>query len=124
MESGQLVFVTSRNSGESTVIKVSEANFENTRTYLDAHRLIPWDFEWDAPGGSFLIDLALALLEDESREEVEHLWALAILGHVPTAEALLLLRQWADSHHPLAGVAEMAALECADWMSNSESQLC
>jgi hypothetical protein len=111
------MIVTYRPNGAGPSAFVTErADPEDMHVYLVGHSLIPPDFAWGRPGAAELAEIAIGVLASEDHEPRDLLWALVILGHSPTAAAMRTLERWATGRHPLAGVAEVASLECAQWM--------
>ena len=88
-------------------------------SYMSAHSLLPNDYHLGGPMARALEKEAFTALGDEAAPEVALLRSIVILGHTPTAAALQALHEHATSGRRLAGVAQMAADECADWMSDA-----
>lgn len=103
--------------GLGTARPLAESEYEAMRTYLDAHLMLPFDFEGDKPAAYPLIQDAFAVLGDDSASPEALLRALVTLGHTPTTDALQVLRRHAASDRPHADVAKFAAEECVDWIA-------
>jgi hypothetical protein len=82
------------------------------RVYMDAHRLLPYEYDYDAETCGRIVAQAVVALADERVDINEQLRAIAVLGHSPCAEAVAALGEVASSGSPLAGVAELALGEC------------
>jgi hypothetical protein len=82
------------------------------RVYMDAHRLLPFEYDYDPATCGQIVGQAVVALADGNADIDEQLGAIAVLGHSPCAEAVAALGEIAASGGPLAGVAELALGEC------------
>jgi hypothetical protein len=94
---------------------VSDATFADHQTYLGAHSLLP-SFPPGAGPAPEDVARAFALLAAPDAPRESQLWAIVVLGHTPQREALEVLQLLGRSPDPYAGVARLAADECAEWM--------
>jgi len=102
-----------------TSTPIAEEDIGTMHSYMNAHSLLPGDYHLGGPLAQALEKEAFAVLADETAPDVALLRSIVILGHTPTATALQALHEHVTSGRRLAGVAKMAADECADWMTEA-----
>ena len=89
-------------------------NPESAATYIQAHMLLPPDFDFDGSEECMtIVQHAATLLTKGCNDYIAELTALLILGHSPCQLALETLTRCSQSHYPLADVAELALFECS-----------
>jgi hypothetical protein len=93
-------------------VPIGSGKLDDFGTYMDAHHLMPFDYEYNPETCGQLVGEAIVAVADQRLEEAARLAAIAILGHSPCAEALAALAELASSGDRLAGVAEFALGEC------------
>lgn len=98
--------------GEASVIPITPSNVASAILYLNAHHLIPYDYDFDPIRDRGRVEVAAATFEKTDASEAELLHAIAILGHSPCDTALRTLNRWTDSDHHYASVARFALSEC------------
>jgi len=96
----------------SFAVPFAEDQWDDFVVYMDAHHLMPFDYDYDPATCAELVGESLFVATEEHLEPEQRLRAIAILGHSPCAEALAVLEELASSDDPLAGVAQMAFGEC------------
>jgi hypothetical protein len=93
-------------------VPIGSGKLDDFGTYMDAHHLMPFDYDYDPETCGQIVGEAIVASSDRRLEEAARLAAIAILGHSPCAEALAALDSLAASDDRLAGVAEFALGEC------------
>jgi len=102
-------------------LAVADCDFASFQTYLEAHALLPYDFEGDRPEAHDAIQDAFTVVADTAASAGALLRAVVVLGHTPTVAALEVLQHHAASDRPHATVARFAADECRDWISYAQT---
>jgi len=100
---------------------VSDCDVLSCQAYLEAHALLPYNFEGDKPEAQGAIQGAFSVVADSSASAGELLYAVVVLGHTPTAAALDVLERHAESKRPHAAEARFAAEECRDWIAYADT---
>ena len=95
---------------------VNDANFADHQMYLGAHSLLPPTPPWASSPKPVHIARAFDLMASARTPSESRLWAIVVLGHTPQKSALEVLRQHGRSASRYAGVARIAADECAEWI--------
>ena len=96
----------------SFAVPLAEDQWDDFVVYMDAHHLMPFDYDYDPETCADLLGESLFVATEQHLEPELRLRAIAILGHSPCQEALAVLEQLASSGDPLAGVARLAYGEC------------
>ena len=95
----------------STVLCATDAI--HAPAYFAAHELLPGSFDAGSSSAEGEVGHAFATLDDRQAGASALLRAIVLLGHVPTAAALHALERHGASARAHAGVARVAAMECA-----------
>lgn len=93
-------------------VPIGRGKLDDFGTYMDAHHLMPLEYDYDPETCGQLVGEAIVAAADSRLDEAARLAAIAILGHSPCAEAIAALDELASSGDRLAGVAEFALGEC------------
>lgn len=96
----------------SFAVPVPDMRMDEFVLYMDAHHLMPFDYDYDPATCAELVGESLFVAAEDHLAPELRLRAIAILGHSPCAEALSVLAEVASSDDPLAGVAQLAFGEC------------
>jgi hypothetical protein len=96
----------------SFAVPIAETQWDDFVVYMDAHHLIPFDYDYDPVTCAEVVGKSLFVATDDRCAVEQRLKAIAILGHSPCIEALAVLEEVASSDDPLAGVAQLAYGEC------------
>jgi len=96
----------------SFAVPVADTRMDEFVLYMDAHHLMPYDYDYDPETCAEIVGESLFVAADEHLGPELRLRAIAILGHTPCVEALTVLEELASSEDPLAGVARLAYGEC------------
>lgn len=111
--------------GPSRTILIPASRMDDANAYISGHALLPPDFDGRDPAVQMAIDVAIAVLRLEDVSRLARLEAIEILGHSERPDGLEALRRFAASGKPLAGVADLAAQECAALLERPvEALLC
>ena len=106
-------------SGEVTSTALCAADAIHAPAYFAAHELLPTKFDAGSSSAEDEVGYAFATLDDPRAGAPALLRAIVLLGHVPTAGALHALQRHGASERAHAGVARVAAMECAGLMCTS-----
>lgn len=110
---GQLFLArTNFTTGEFTGSFYPPEAIDDMHAYLQAHSLIPFDYEYGSPTSRTMVENAVEILGAVSASSKEVLTSLAILGHSPCTDAYVALSDYVDSDKLHAGVACFALDEC------------
>lgn len=93
-------------------VPIGSGGLDDFSTYMDAHHLMPFDYDYEPDTCGQLVGEAIVASADRHLEETTRLAAIAILGHSPCTEAIAALAELASSDDRLSGVAEFALGEC------------
>jgi len=104
-----------------TSTPIAAEDMDAWHAYVDAHVLLPYDYDLGGPIAEAVADEAFDVLGKEGAPEIAWLRSIVILGHTPTVAALEALHRHASSGQPLADVARLAANECAEWLDHEAS---
>jgi hypothetical protein len=93
--------------------------------YLEWHRLLPFDYKFDPglPDHQQAVEQAIQKLYADNTKTSELAWALILLGHSPTPEAITALRCFSESDHTMAKEAASALDECLGWAKSTTPEL-
>jgi hypothetical protein len=108
-------------TGEVTSTALCAADAIYAQAYFAAHELLPARFGAGSSSAESEVDHALATIDDPRAGASALLSAIVSLGHVPTAAALHALQRHGASERAHAGVARVAAIECAGLMCSNRS---
>lgn len=114
--SGMHFITASLATGEVTSVALRATDAKHAPAYFAAHDLLPAGFDAGSSSAEGEVGRALATLDDLQAGASALLRAIVLLGHVPTAAALHALEQHGASARAHAGVARVAAMECAGLM--------
>ncbi|MBW2277669.1 MAG: hypothetical protein JRF63_09275 [Deltaproteobacteria bacterium] len=96
----------------SFAVPAAETQLEEFCLYMDAHHLMPFDYDYDPATCAELVGESIFVAADELIDPTLRLRAIAILGHSPCIEALAVLEELASADDPLSGVVQLAFAEC------------
>lgn len=97
----------------AAAVAVTAKDVRHVAAYMEAHALIPPDFDLRNPEDRVAAEASLhALSQPETPPDALAL-AVVVLGHSPTSEALEALVRHGRSRRPFAGIARVASTECA-----------
>jgi hypothetical protein len=103
----------------STVLRPKDAL--HAPAYFAAHDLLPPGFDGTSSQAEDEVNGAFATLDDLGAGASELQRAIVLLGHVPTAAALHALERHGASGRAHAGIARVAAVECAEMWCASQA---
>ena len=118
-DSGVHLITASLVSGEVTSTALCAADAIHAPAYFAAHELLPARFDAGSSSAEGEVGHAFATFDDPRAGASALLRAIVLLGHVPTAAALHALQRHGASARAHAGVARVAAMECAGLMCTS-----
>ena len=96
----------------SFAVPFAETLWDDFVVYMDAHHLMPFDYDYDPATCAAIVGESLFAATDDRLAPDVRLRAIAILGHSPCVEALAVLEELASSGDLFAGVAQLAYGEC------------
>lgn len=96
----------------SFAVPFEETQMDEFVLYMDAHHLMPFDYDYDPATCAEIVGESLFVASDDHLEPELRLRAITILGHSPCREALAVLEELASSDDSLSGVARLAYGEC------------
>jgi len=109
---------TRLDTGQSFSFDVEPADVQYLHAYMNAHRLIPSDFEFGSARAQGLYEGALATVADpEALPDESLLKAIVVLGHCPSPAAIAALEGFTSRGHLHSRVAAIALEECLGMLS-------